>query len=168
MSCEYKKKTIITQFFLHFTIVLVSIKKTFYCFSSSVVPSLEANFVVSELTTRDKEHCWRSLLTHCSNAWSSAAMCIFANQLERSRTIPLWFWYLSFSAVHLLAMVFYLDKVPRMLHVWSNFSTQIPVHESGLHLGESAWFSQGCPVEQFVHCYLKDRCVAILLNHTET
>ena len=32
------------------------------CFSSTFVPDLEANSVVPELTTRDEEHCWWSLL----------------------------------------------------------------------------------------------------------
>ena len=62
MPCEYNKTD--HNLLLHaFTIVLVHIMAKFYCFSSSFVPDLEANFVVPELTTRDKEHCWWSLLT---------------------------------------------------------------------------------------------------------
>ena len=48
---------IVLQFFMYFTIILVLIMAKFYCFSSSLRPNLEANSVVSELTTRDKEYC---------------------------------------------------------------------------------------------------------------
>ena len=56
-------KPIASLFFMPFTLFLVPIVAKFYCFSSSIVPELEANSVVPGLTTRYKEHCWWSLFS---------------------------------------------------------------------------------------------------------
>ena len=55
-------KPIVISFFTHFTIVVVPIMAIFYCLSSTFVPDHQANPIVPQLTTRDKEHCWWSLL----------------------------------------------------------------------------------------------------------
>ena len=53
---------IIFQFFIHITSFVVAILVKFNCFTSPFVSNFEAKSVVPELTTRDSEHCWWSLL----------------------------------------------------------------------------------------------------------
>ena len=53
---------IIFQFFRNLATIDVAILIKSSCFTSQFVPNLEAKSVVPELSTRDSEHCWWSLL----------------------------------------------------------------------------------------------------------
>ena len=62
-------KPIKIQFFIHLTSFVAAILVKSYCFTSPFVPNPEAKSVVPVLTTRDSEHCWRSLLVMFQFDW---------------------------------------------------------------------------------------------------
>ena len=53
---------IASQFFMHLSIVMSPIIAKL-CFASSFIPDLEANFMVTEFTTRDIKYYWWSLFS---------------------------------------------------------------------------------------------------------
>ena len=60
MKCEYNENNHILV--LHTLNCVVAISVKFFCFTRPFVPNLEAKSVVPELTTRDSDHWWWSLL----------------------------------------------------------------------------------------------------------
>ena len=60
MKCEYNENNHILV--LHTLNFVVAISVKFFCFTRPFVPNLEAKSVVPELTTRDSDHWWWSLL----------------------------------------------------------------------------------------------------------
>ena len=83
-------KPIIFRVFIHLTSVVVVILVKLFCFTSPFVTKLDAKSVVPELTTRDSEHSWWSLLTAHAPSKCESCICQLCTYIHTHYFLSLW------------------------------------------------------------------------------